>query len=816
MRKLNTTVKNEKWYKEKADFFDHQSNTYIQREGFSSDIDRMQVNYNLYDNILDEKYFSYICELFTQKKEKLPAKLTHKDIIAQKVNLLLGMELKRPFSFRLVNTNKAATTTREQEEFNKVREYVVSQVVAPIRQQITERKQMELQQQLQENPELQNDKEFMAQFQQEIEQEVQAMTPDRVKGYMEREYQEPSEKLFTQLLNHGFKDLDVKNKFNVSWKDYVISGAEFMYIGELNGKVHFVPLDPRRASYDMTNSYKPVQDREWFTYSYSMTPSEIINQFGEELTQKDIDSIYEKYGSFGSDNEEGDYFAIIETINKSAKREIDKGIPVIHVVWRAARKIGILTYLDEETGQETKMLVDEHYVLNKDFGDIEISWHYIPEVYETWKIKAVKDIYVYMRPIPGQTKDLNNLGRTPLPYFGNITKTSLVDRGKDFQYYYDMLLFRSELLIASDEGKKFLMNINIVPDKFTLTEWEHIRRASNTIWFNPNADGEQGYSDANTAAKVIDLSLTSDIEKYQRWAEYIRQMVGRAMGIPDSAEGQIGQYEAVDNVQQNMMQTSHILEPYFNSHNVFKRQCITYLMEVLKVHYSQRDGEKLVYMLDDLSKEIIKIDKTLLDNATMSLFIENSAKIDAIINEVPKLAHAALQNQTIELSDFLTLMEMESIVDAKEFLKIAETKRREAQQAAEQAQRQHEKELKQMEAEEKEKEFQRKLILQEDEYERKTKLELVKTGLLGASFNPDVDNNGNGVNDFLELARQGLDADMRVKAQALNEKTAQDKKDIENRKLDLEERKVGQNDRKLSIEEQKVKNISAQKGKRAK
>ena len=45
--------------------------------------------------------------------------------------------------------------------------------------------------------------------------------------------------------------------------------------------------------------------------------------------------------------------------------------------------------------------------------------------------------------------------------------------------------------------------------------------------------------------------------------------------------------------------------------------------------------------------------------------------------------------------------------------------------------------------------------------EEKRKTEVVKGALVGASFNPDQDVDKDGINDYLEIARHGLDADVK-------------------------------------------------------
>ena len=58
------------------------------------------------------------------------------------------------------------------------------------------------------------------------------------------------------------------------------------------------------------------------------------------------------------------------------------------------------------------------------------------------------------------------------------------------------------------------------------------------------------------AAKEIDMSLVSDIQKYLQLAEYIERRCGESVGITKQIEGQIGTEEAVRNTQQAFIDKS--------------------------------------------------------------------------------------------------------------------------------------------------------------------------------------------------------------------------------------------------------------------
>ena len=108
---------------------------------------------------------------------------------------------------------------------------------------------------------------------------------------------------------------------------------------------------------------------EWVKYDYLMSPTQIIEKFGSELEDKDIDDIYEYwYGNYSS---EEDLFAIKE--RQDLYQSYQNQIVVTHFSWKALRKVGFLTYMDEN-GEEQMKLVSEIYKLDKSIGDIDIEW----------------------------------------------------------------------------------------------------------------------------------------------------------------------------------------------------------------------------------------------------------------------------------------------------------------------------------------------------------------------------------------------------------------------------------------------------------
>ena len=164
------------------------------------------------------------------------------------------------------------------------------------------------------------------------------------------------------------------------------------------------------------------------------------------------------------------------------------------------------------------------------------------------------------------------------------------------------------------------------------------------------------------------MSLVSDIQKYQLLLDYIERRCGESVGITKAIEGQIGSEEAVRNTQQALVQSANILEPYFDLHNLIKRNVLQALIETAKVAYSEFQPQSLSYVLDDMSRQMLStengLDYDMLENSTYGLFVSNSMKADEILQTMNTLSHAALQNQQVELSDVLMIMNSESTQEA--------------------------------------------------------------------------------------------------------------------------------------------------------
>lgn len=780
MKKLiiNRSSKTKDWYKEEADrirsleedVYDSMGNSFNKK-------DEIKKNYNIYKNRINPEDYESILRPFGENiNVEIIEEIENEDIASSKIKAVVGMEMKRPFPYKVIAINSEATSRKEEAYYQKVREFVVNSVMKPIREKVM----MQQKQQME-------GKELTPEQQQEIEGQLQKQiddaTPQRVKQYMEREHQDIAEVVGNHILNYLKNKENLMFKFSRCFLYGLLAGYEVAYIGERNGHPCLDVISPEDIYFSHVKTGM-IEDAEKIVCRYYWTPSEILTYFNKELSKDEITRIYESnVESFEDDFD----------FSKDSLNEYARNICVEHCLWKGVRKIKEVVSRDEN-GDFDISIEDESYVLNTEAGDISATEMFIPELYETWVINLAEPIHLRMRPYPGQSFDPEDVYNKKMPYKGVLydslggDSVALMSRLSGPQVFYNIVKTTLKRLIKSDKGKKLLLNIGVVPTSqgIDTEKFMHYFENSPFALINPNEEGN-GYNDINTSAKVIDMSLISDIQKYIMILRTIKTEAGKSVGITEQVEGQISANEAVSNTQQSLIQSSQILEPYFHLHNEFKRQCLEGLLERAKVIYRNDTEKKLSYVTDDVSMQMFKFDGEFMSFQKLGVFVTDNIKISEVRQTLQQLALAAMQNQKAELSDIISVFKVESLAEAEEILKVAEDRRRvQEQEMQSQAQKgEMDKMAKAEEFTQKDHERKKEIITHSEEERRKT--EIVRGTITAASYNPDADLDKDGVNDFVEMATK-------VAKVNIEEEMMQ----VQKGKLELEKEKMKQENNKVN------------------
>lgn len=756
LQKLPRSKKNKEWGIRNVENIIKLAGSTTSLNAFTND----KINYDLYNNIIDPKDFTYVTQPYGAIEDEFPARLNNYNIITPKLKLLEGEEIKRPFNFRVAAVNSEAVSQIQDQKKQLLLQYLESELITELQAQginVT-------------NPET-----------------GQVMTPEQVEKYMTYSESDIRESTANKIAKYLIKDQNLEYKFNKGFKDSLIVAREIYFIGIEGSNPVCYNVNPPDFRCDLSPTLDMIQDGQWACETKYCVPSDIIDAYDDlkesEINQIDCNS-FKNANNIGLDPTNG---ALGMTYTAPKDFGNNKGIAsnyirVCRVEWKSLRKVGFLKYYDEQF-KEQEIMVDETYVVQEDKGE-SIEWVWINEVWEGTKIGT--DIYTRIRPKKVQYRTMDNPAKCKLGYVGaiynnrNSVATSLVDLVKHHQYLYNIIMYRMELEIAKAKGKKMVMDVAQIPRSqgISLDKWMYYFDTTGVAFINSFEEGKgkfAGQTSAFNQFTAVDMSLSQSVGQYIQILNKIELMAGELMGVSPQRMGAISSNETVGGVERSVVQSSHITEPLFYLHNEVKKNVITQLIECSKVAYPE--GKKINYILDDMSRVFLDIDEGF-SNADYGVFVTNSAKETKALEDLKNIAQQAVASGIISLRELVTIFDSESVADIKNVVKQAEARADEQKaqeyQSQQDLQSQALEAQKEMAAEENDRLDNRVMIKGEIDKE----ITYIKT-FGGLNADPTEDTDSNGIPDVVEYEKLSQQA-----------KEHQDDVVLKNRELDIKEKDI--------------------------
>ena len=158
-------------------------------------------------------------------------------------------------------------------------------------------------------------------------------------------------------------------------------------------------------------------------------------------------------------------------------------------------------------------------------------------------------------------------------------------------------------------------------------------------------------------------------------------------GISKQREGQISNRETVGGVERATLQSSHITEWLFFTHESVKKRVLECLLETAKIALKGRK-KKFSYLLSDGALKIMDIDGDEFAECDYGLVVDNSNGAQELNQKLDMLAQAALQNQLIDFSTVMQLYTTSSLAEKQRKVQHSEQKKLEQAQQQQQIQQQ--------------------------------------------------------------------------------------------------------------------------------
>lgn len=664
-----------------------------------------RINYDLLTGKLHMKDLMLVVNPDNIQAGFIPDKIQHYPIMNSKLNVLRGEESKRVFDYRVVITNPNAVSEIESNR--------KAELMQRLQQMIADTSQSE--------------EEFNAEL-------------DKLNEYITYEWQDIREVRANAILNHYSKELNMPLLFNKGFMDAMAVGEEIYMCDIVGGEPTIERLDPCKLRVFRSGYSDKIEDADVIIYEDYWSPGKIIDTFYDSLNSEDIKYIENipnnPYGESG-DVEPDPRLEFLPTGSVIGDDEIMNpnqlfagnydnsmmpydtagNIRVIKVFWKSKRKIKKVKSYDQQTGEETFNFYPENYVINKDLGEEEeIFW--INEAWEGTKIG--EKIYVNMRPRVVQYNRLSNPSRCHFGIVGSIYNLnhdkpfSLVDMMKPYNYLYDAVHDRLNKMLAKNWGKIITLDLAKVPAKWDIDKWMYYAKTNNIAVVDSFKEGNIGAATGklagalnNASSGVIDAELGNSIQQHVNLLEFIKLEMSDVAGISKQREGQISNRETVGGVERATLQSSHITEWLFVTHDDVKRRAMECFLETTKIAMRGKK-KKFEYILSDGSMKVMDIDGDVFAECDYGLVVDNSNAIQELKQKMDMLAQAALQNQTLNFSTIMKLYNSSSLAEKQRMVEKNEQELIQRQQEAQQQQLQAQQEQMQMEAQAKEAEMQLK------------------------------------------------------------------------------------------------------------
>ena len=757
-------------------------------------------NYNLFNNKIDRADFDYVLNPYNLAKEQLkefnfPASLQPYDVISRYFNLLLGEESKRIFNPIVRAVNQEALSEKQKAKKDELMAVLAQMLSAGL------------------DPESQDPNN-------------PPPPPEELVKYQNYTPQMMRESVADKLLQYGIKKEELNKKFNECFKDALIAGEEIISVEKVGTGVDVRRVNPLECFFVLNNNSDTIDQSEKIYERNYMTISEITDAFYEYLTEEQLKELESIQSGAIPTNIYGPPILNIGEVDSIYTFEDDygqRGIPVHRVRWKSKKKMGIHHFMDE-TGTEQEEVVEETFKVDKLNPTAWIEWFWINEYWEGVRIGVDMYLHPLIRPRKQQFRSLDNLSECKSGYIGtvhsctNAQSVSLMDRLVPWVYLYLIVWYRTELALARNIGKLALIDISLIPDGWDPEKWMYYGQAMgfgfvDTTNESNRLKGVAGGVNQSSQNKYLDLETSQAIVQYLGLLAHIDERIQATAGISAQRLGAISSEELVGNTQRSVTQSSHITEPYFYIHELFKLRVCESMLEVSK---ECLEGKRVNFqhITDDLAEVLFEVDGDDFSNADYGVFVTNTSKDQQTLETAKQLLQAALQNDKLMLSDAVSVLNSTSVADITAKLKSSE---QEAAARAEQGQKD------QIAAQQQQAEMQAQLqkeAMDRDDYnkeqDRQTKIQVAEIGAL--SFAKDTDADNDGTPDVIETAKLALEE----RKHAAQVRLDQEKLKLEDKKLQADaqrskqeaESKKRELEAKERIEKYKVKHKPRPSGKK--
>ena len=584
-------------------------------------------NYLLYNGVFDTKQFEYVTNTYGISS---PARLVNHPIIAPKIDLLIGEFMSQPMDFMVEAINEAAINKKLDRKVAIVSEKILRQLRAELQSELGV----------------------------EFEDEDMGMEiPDDIDKFLKLNGRMQVEQLVFVGMRHLIEKYRLQHMFKQGLYDMAITSKSFYHIGIKNGDPFPRRVDPRSIIWDINSDTESLQDSAWVAEERFLSVNEIIDEYGDMLTQEQIVRI-EEMRYHGQDS--------LNRFNKPHQwyykddQQTPLKIRCVIGVWKSIKTLNVkVSENKHDPSLPFKKILPEGYKPKKGEKIEKKSFTHI------WTTTMIgHDIIVDARPLPNQIRRETNYSEAPLPYVGIIKNNidsitlSIVDSLKNIQLLYNIVMYHIELSLARSGGKAVVYDTSQKPNGLSLDDVFYHAKNSGVIPINTKQEGNQ--AGGFNQFQQIDFTLSNSVQQLINLKVMLESTAEQLTGISRAREG-FTKSDAVGVNERSVMQSSLITQPLIANHVRAMDMVMNQVGDLMKIAWS--NGDKVVHFMGEQGAEMMKMVGDF-KNFDYGIFVKNSSK-----DRKDKEKIEALGNQILSGSGadgFLQMLKVMNAYNAKD------------------------------------------------------------------------------------------------------------------------------------------------------
>jgi hypothetical protein len=650
-QRIPLSQKTEKWGKECVDAFID-----LSKFGLSERRSYLKSMYDYYNGVIDEEDYNYVLKPYGKTRAHFPSKMRNYPIIKPIIDLLLGEKSKRPLEFTVTVQNSDAISIKEEALKNLILQNLKQRFLA----ELAKSGQLDLNQEQVEEPPL----------------------PKQIQEEFNRSYKDRRAIRGQASLNYIMYFNEIYDKLQKQWFHFLVSGECYSHKGVRRNEPFYEVINPLDVDYDKDPDIDFVEDADWAIIRKFSHASTIVDAYGDYLTEEQVLELENPTHT----SSEAYLLYRVQASGADSNMNRNRLIEVITVYWKSRKRIGFMSYVNQETGMEETVSIEDGFKLVPELKELgaKIEWEWVNEVWEGTRIDG--RFYVRVNPVANQRTSLDNPSLCKLPINGrkysdiNSQNVSIVSLGIPYQLNYNIYKYRLELAIARSKDIIAQFDINMIPKNWDMDKFMYFVEGTGIAWVDYN---KEGIILSPQHQSVLDMSIKT-ISQYLTLLESIMIEWEKVSGVTRQRQGQMGTYEGKATSQQSIVQSSHITEDLFRKFSQFEQKELQGMIDYSKVAWI--NGKKSMYVLPDGSIDDIDVEPLTHMESEYGIFVSDAGKDVERMQKIEGLTQAALQNGT-PLSSIISIFESNSFAQIKDKVLQAEKANQElvkAQQQAEQ------------------------------------------------------------------------------------------------------------------------------------